>query len=135
MEADEIGPTIDDNTMTGGWVAQTFSIGPMARLLQSASNTARTLAQNLGESAFFTRGMEEGRTAGVSVEAMTEATVGRAITSMEKVRTIGKQAKKEYGMSFDEFDRLVGDALTRGGVSATNGTSDTASGGSDPQHS
>ena len=104
----------EGDVMVGGKWANAFALGPMNRLMQSDDPYTRSLAQRLANSPFFTRAMEKGNTTGQSVEALSDAGIGRVAGTIEEVGELQKVAKKESGMDAKTFDEEVGVAMSNG---------------------
>lgn len=98
--------------MTGGWLSEALSIGPLARVLNSSSGVAKETAQILVDSPFITKGMQQGETMGASIEALSNTAQGRVATVIDNVQ---KQYKKQSGLSDEAFEKAVADALSYGG--------------------
>jgi len=108
--AAEAGGTLEEEGMSGGVLAEKLSIGQVARLLQSSSRAARVAIQKLADNPFFTKGGQKGQSHGPAVEAMSDASVGRAVATIQEVAKMQPASK----LSVDEFEIEVGRALSAG---------------------
>ena len=102
--------TAEDDALIGGRVADFFSIGQMSNLVKSASKTARDMASRMADNPLFTRAHAQGKTRGVSVEALHEAAMGRVIIATDKAAVL----QKKSGMLLDDFEQQVGVAMSQG---------------------
>lgn len=110
--ARKVQPTAETEAMTGGWFARIFSIGPMARILNSSSGVAKETAQIIADNPFITKIMEHGETSGVSIEALSNTAQGRIANT---IRNVQQQYAKQSGLSKIDFEEAVADALSAGG--------------------
>lgn len=108
VSKDEV--TAEDDRLIGGRAADLFSIGQMAALSKSLSETARMVAGKLADNPLFNRGHAKGKTRGVSVEALHEAAMGRVVIATDKAHAMGLKS----GLKADEFERQVGIAMSQG---------------------
>ena len=122
VEGDITNP-IEADGMTGGFLVEKLSIGPLARVLQSASETARLKVQQLVESAFGTKGNLAGRTRGTSVEADAKVVIGRAADTINQGN---KNWKASQYISRDDFNVEVARAMRDGGEHADEFVKKTA---------
>lgn len=100
----------EDDRLIGGKAADLFSIGQMARLSKSLSDTARMVAGKMADNPLFTRGHAKGKTRGVSVEALHEASMGRVVIATDKAAAMQKQS----GLTRQDFERQIGIAMSQG---------------------
>ena len=118
---------ITKETLAGGKIAETLAQGIFQRTMRSASGRVRAVAQRLVESPLLTRGMEEGLTQGTPVELAAKPYRGRAALGVQeamnqhqayrkRMRSEGQSVPFRQSKSFDEFNRMVGDAMDNGDV-------------------
>ena len=107
---DEDRISSNDDRLIGGYLVDKLSIGQMASLSKSLSDTARKVAAKLADNPLFNRGHAEGKTRGVSVESFHEAAMGRVVIATDKAHALGKQS----GLKADDFEIEVGRALSAG---------------------
>lgn len=101
-----------DGSMTGGWLAEALSIGPLARILKSSSGVAKETVQLIADNPFITKAMQQGETAGASIEALSNTAQGRIANV---IRNVDQQYTKQSGLSKIDFETSVADALSAGG--------------------
>ena len=104
--------TARDDDLVGGKAAHIFAVGPMRRLAKSASGTARDIAARIADNPLFNRGHAEGKTRGVSLEALHEAAMGRVVLATDQVAALQKQS----GLTREQFENRVGNAMSNGDV-------------------
>ena len=102
--------TAEDDRLIGGRAADMFSIGQMAALSKSLSDTARMVAGRMADNPLFTKGHAKGKTRGVSVEALHEAAMGRVVIATDKAAKL----QKSSGLTRAEFETEVGKAMSEG---------------------
>ncbi len=102
-----------DLQMTGGKIAETLSIGPLARILSNQiSPDASEAALKIADSAFAIRGGQEGKTVGTTVESATKRWAGQMESALDETMPL----VKESGLAREDFWTEVGNAMTRADV-------------------
>ena len=108
----------EDDELVGAAGFENLAIGPAARLSTSASDTAREVANELVDKSFYTKGMVEGKTAGVTVESEVNAAMGEVVTHLETLKVLGKKSGMVTGIpgfrNYTEFNEQVGIAMRSG---------------------
>lgn len=119
-EADPID--IAKETLVGGKFAETVAQGVFQRTMRSASGRVRAVAQRIAEPSVLTRGMQEGLTQGTPVELAAKPYRGRAALGVQESMNQHKAYKQRMRAegkkpeNFDDFNRMVGDAMDNGDI-------------------
>ena len=100
----------EEDQLVGGKLANIFSIGQMSHLVNSLSDSARSIAQKLADNPLFTRAHTKGKTRGVTVESLHEAAMGRVVIATDNVSKLQKQS----GLDVDDFENQIGIAMSNG---------------------
>jgi len=108
LEEDQL--TKQEDSLVGGRLAEFLSIGQMSHLVGSTFQASRNIASKLADNPLFTKGMEKGKTRGVSVESLQEAAMGRVVVAADKVAALSKKS----GLDRDTFEQQVGSAMSNG---------------------
>ena len=107
-----------DDELVGAAGLENLAIGPMARLSTSGSDTARVTAGELADKSFYTKGMVEGKTSGVTVEAEANAAMGEVVNHLESLKILGKKSGMVTGIpgfrNYTTFNEQVGIAMRSG---------------------
>ena len=103
--------TIAQETMVGGRVAETMTVGPMSRLLAARSVKARRLAQQIADNPYYMAKHGEGE-GYPSIESLQGEFEGINASVLLDLNTNYKAHKAAGGnLSHDQFDEAVGHAL------------------------
>ena len=112
--------TAADDKLVGAAGLENAAIGPMARMSTSKSDAARDAANNMADKSFYTQGMVEGKTSGVSVEAEANAAMGELVNHLEAMKGFAADSGLRGGIPgfrfYGEFNREVGIAMRNGDV-------------------